>query len=303
MTEVKAYFADLDPEDAPILVAIGRAVWGIAAFEKALLVEILDRRAKREGLTPTLMRSLAWLEKHGTGDALLRNLDSLGITDEQRDRIRGLVDRRNALVHHLMEDPIIVRGIAGEAAERRTAVRHIEQLALDCGTLAMELHLASPHRLDELLGDARDAAVQELYATDPGTVTDPFMRKQLESIQTLGPIDFDDLVAELTEPTTLPAMNEAWVGLLIEAPDDAAIDSVRDALQGEIPELQLRVGRGPEFLASAPPQRLLVTASAAIPGTDVQETRQRLVQALSGLDIRHDAEARAQTLDLIAIFP
>jgi hypothetical protein len=69
MTQVDAYFADLDPEDAPILVAIGRAVWGIAAFEKALLVEILDRRAKREGLTPTLMRSLAWLEKHGTGDA------------------------------------------------------------------------------------------------------------------------------------------------------------------------------------------------------------------------------------------
>jgi hypothetical protein len=302
MTQVDAYFADLDPEDAPILVAIGRAVWGIAAFEKALLVEILDRRAKREGLTPTLMRSLAWLEKHGTGDALLRNLDSLGITDEQRNRIRDLVDRRNALVHHLMEDPIIVRGIAGEAAERRTAVLHIEQLALDCGALAMELHLASPHRLDELLGDARDAAVQELYATDPGTVTDPFARKQLESIQALGPIDFDDLVAELTEPTTLPAMNEAWVDLLIEAPDDAAIGSVRDALQGEIPGLQLRVGRGPEFLGSAPPPRLLVTASAAIPGTDMRETRQRLVQALSELDIRHDAEARAQTLDLIVIF-
>jgi hypothetical protein len=302
MTQVNAYFADLDPEDAPIFVAIGRAVWGIAAFEKALLVEILDRRAKREGLTPTLMRSLAWLEQHGTGDALLRNLDSLGITNEQRNRIRDLVDRRNALVHHLMEDPIIVRGIAGEAAERRTAVLHIEQLALDCGTLAMELHLASPHRLDELLGDARDAAVQELYATDPGTLTDPFTRKQLESIQGLGPIDFDDLVAELTEPNMPPAMNEEWVNLLIEAPDDAAIDSVRDALQGEIPELQLRVGRGPELLASAPPQRLLVTASAAIPDTDTQGTRQRLVQALSGLDIRHDAETRAQTLDLIVIF-
>jgi hypothetical protein len=302
MTQVNAYFADLDPEDAPIFVAVGRAVWGIAAFEKALLVEILDRRAKREGLTPTLMRSLAWLEKHGTGDALLRNLDSLGITNEQRNRIRDLVDRRNALVHHLMEDPIIVRGIAGKAAERRTAVLHIEQLALDCGTLAMELHLASPRRLDELLGDARDAAVQELYAADPGTVTDPFTRKQLESIQALGPIDFDDLVAELTEPTTPAEMNEAWVDLLIEAPDGAAIDSVRDTLQGEIPELQLRVGRGPEFLASAPPQRLLVTASAAIPGTDAQETRQRLVQALSELDIRHDAEARAQTLDLIVIF-
>jgi len=302
MTQVNAYFADLDPEDAPIFVAVGRAVWGIAAFEKALLVEILDRRAKREGLTPTLMRSLAWLEKHGTGDALLRNLDSLGITNEQRNRIRDLVDRRNALVHHLMEDPIIVRGIAGKAAERRTAVLHIEQLALDCGTLAMELHLASPRRLDELLGDARDAAVQELYAADPGTVTDPFTRKQLESIQALGPIDFDDLVAELTEPTMPAEMNEAWVDLLIEAPDGAAIDSVRDTLQGEIPELQLRVGRGPEFLASAPPQRLLVTASAAIPGTDAQETRQRLVQALSELDIRHDAEARAQTLDLIVIF-
>jgi hypothetical protein len=302
MTQVNAYFVDLDPEDAPIFVAVGRAVWGIAAFEKALLVEILDRRAKREGLTRTLMRSLAWLEKHGTGDALLRNLDSLGITNEQRNRIRDLVDRRNALVHHLMEDPIIVRGIAGKAAERRTAVLHIEQLALDCGTLAMELHLASPRRLDELLGDARDAAVQELYAADPGTVTDPFTRKQLESIQALGPIDFDDLVAELTEPTTPAEMNEAWVDLLIEAPDGAAIDSVRDTLQGEIPELQLRVGRGPEFLASAPPQRLLVTASAAIPGTDAQETRQRLVQALSELDIRHDAEARAQTLDLIVIF-
>jgi len=36
MTQVTAYCADLDPEDAPILVAIGRAVWGIAAFEKAL---------------------------------------------------------------------------------------------------------------------------------------------------------------------------------------------------------------------------------------------------------------------------
>jgi hypothetical protein len=303
--QVTAYFADLDPEDAPIFIAIGRAVWGIAAFEKALLVEILDRRAKREGLTPTLMRSLVWLETHGTGDALLRNLAPLGITDRQRDQIRDLVDRRNALVHHIMEDPIVVRGVAGGPAERRAAVRHIEQLALDCGVLAMELHLASPHRLDELLGDARDAVMQELYATDPRTNPDPLMRKQLESIQAMGPIDIDVLMAELIEPATLPTMvDEAWIDLLVEAPNDGALDSLCGVLQREIPELQLRVGHGPEFLASAPaPQRRLVTASAAIPGIAAPETRQRLVETLTALDIRHDAAARTDTLDLIAIFP
>jgi hypothetical protein len=180
-----------------------------------LLVDVLRRRIDREGITPTLLEDLAYLDRRGTGGKLHAHLKGLGVEQPVLDRIKALIERRNDLIHHLPSDPVIARAMMGGETEMDVAVAQVEQLALDCAVLAVELGLPSTKDLEKLVGGKTAELWAQIAAADPAKVPDSLTRRELEAIQAVGPLDFDELAASLFEQ---PGSDEEETGQIGFAP-------------------------------------------------------------------------------------
>jgi hypothetical protein len=183
---VTGWFVEPDEKSAPLLLAMGQVVWGAAALEKSLLLELARLRAERDGQFPA-EQELSRLEHLPAGPLLkeLRKLDLPGGLDE---RIGDAIDRRNQLFHHPVEDPEMVAAIVrGEDID--AVVKRVEQLAIDCGELAVELQAVAVAKLEAVLGKSQAELVQIVQSVDPATVEDPHDRRQLEAIIALGDAD------------------------------------------------------------------------------------------------------------------
>jgi hypothetical protein len=93
----------------------------------------------------------------------------------------------NEIVHHLIEDPQVVKAMAGDGMD--AVVKRIEQLALDCAGLAAQLHIVAAAKLEARLGKSQAELVEIVKAVDPETIKDPRERRQLESIRALSGVD------------------------------------------------------------------------------------------------------------------
>jgi hypothetical protein len=161
---VTGYFVEPDEYGAPLLLAIGRAVWGVAALEKTLQLElalILCERAaaSSDAQSDSFAKRLSRVEDLTAGQAR-HELRLLGLPTDLDERIDGAAKRRNQLVHHIVEDPQLVRAIAtGEGMDAE--VKRVERLALDCGELAVELHDFAVAKLEGILEDPRERAQVE----------------------------------------------------------------------------------------------------------------------------------------------
>jgi hypothetical protein len=108
------------------------------------------------------------------------------------ERIGSAVARRNALIHHPIEDAHLARAIAhGEGVE--DALEAVERLALDCGELAVELFTVAAQRLEAHTGVSREQMMQLLLTLDPQAAGDERDRRRIEAIQAVGPIELDFL--------------------------------------------------------------------------------------------------------------
>jgi hypothetical protein len=85
-------------------------------------------------------------------------------------------------------------------------VTRVEQVALDCGQIAVELQAVTGPRLENMLGTTRDELVGLLASIDLESVADARSRQQLEAIRALGGTDL-----------TLPWETETDSGLLPES--------------------------------------------------------------------------------------
>jgi hypothetical protein len=174
---------------APLLLALGRAVFAAAGLEGTLLVEVLRLRAERDGLDALPLDEITRLQRRATAGQLLTKLRGLGIPPELARRIRAAVKRRNDLVHHRFEDPELAKALMGDEASMAAVISRVERLALDCGELAVELQTAAQPKLEALSGTSQRDLVKLLGSIDLATVEDPHFRAQLEAIRALG----DDL--------------------------------------------------------------------------------------------------------------
>jgi hypothetical protein len=80
-----------------------------------------------------------------------------------------------------------------------STIARIDQLALDCGALAVELQLVAVPGIEKALGKSRTELLQLVNSIDPNTISDANERIQLEAVQAIGGIDgianlLDDLV-------------------------------------------------------------------------------------------------------------
>lgn len=192
---VTGWFEEPDDGSKPLLTAIGQAVWAAAALEHSLLLELLRLFVERQGELPS--DAIARLERLPAGP-LLKELRRMELPDDLDERIGDAIARRNNLFHHPMENAVLLRAIArGENVE--AAVSAVEQLALDCGELAVELFTVASQRIEALTGMTSEEMMKALLALDPAGAGDERDQRRLEALQALGPIDLS-LAGEQSPP-------------------------------------------------------------------------------------------------------
>lgn len=119
-----------------------------------------------------------------TAGQLLSRLRGLDLPEDLEVRIAEAIRRRNDLVHHTFEDPDLTAFVL-EAKSSSELVRRIDELAVDCASLTVELQLVSVPRLERVLGKSRSELIELAVSIDPTTTADPRARDVLEAIQQL----------------------------------------------------------------------------------------------------------------------
>lgn len=179
---------------------VGRAVLVAAVLEKVLLVDIAQRQVDRDGWTQRLGHELADLERRPAG-RLLGTLEALGIPSDLAGRIQGVIDRRNRLVHHLMEDADVLLAMTG--VNPQPVIERIDQLAADCQALINDIAPGAFAGVEGAFGATLPDLLREVRGLDldgPGDETLPEdVRQQLRALREA--IHVDDLVSLLHPPT------------------------------------------------------------------------------------------------------
>ncbi len=163
----------------PLFRAIGRVVFAAGGLEKQLLLELAHIRHGRDGQFPDV-DELTTLENMPAG-YLLKQLRKLDLPDDLCQRISDAINRRNELVHHLIEDADIARAIAG-LDDVAVAVNRTEQLAIDCAALAAELHVVAEPGVESAIGKSPVELLEALGSIDPREIDDR-SRRQLEAMR------------------------------------------------------------------------------------------------------------------------
>ena len=126
--------------------------------------------------------------------------DLRGTSVEQRGHRRARFSHRRAGMLPVMVDRRrVAEFLQIERLHRRKDFRQhrIERLALDCGELALELEMFAIPKLLEMTGTSPAELIDLIKGIDPGTITDPGERKQLEAVQAFASLE--DLSVVLKE--------------------------------------------------------------------------------------------------------
>jgi double-stranded uracil-DNA glycosylase len=186
---VAAYFVDLDECANPFLIELGHVVLAAAGLEYSLRLELarllLAAHASGEGTRDkALGDQIAALEALTAGQ-LLSRLREQGLPEDLERRIDDAISRRNRLVHHLFEDPQLVRA-ATRQEPANGAVGQLQQLALDCAALSVELQRFALPKIEALTGASKEELLNFVLSLDPAQIQQQAEREQLEAIQALG---------------------------------------------------------------------------------------------------------------------
>jgi hypothetical protein len=164
---------------APFFGAIGEAVIGAAALEKVLLADIGARQLQDQSTHAALAENLSDLERAMAG-RLMRNLKRLGLSEELTVRINDVIQRRNDLIHRLMETydavAVIMTGDGMDAA-----VRRIQTISEDCDMLAREIIPALYPAIERVSGRSFEELSAILMRVDLEQLEDAPTREELRA--------------------------------------------------------------------------------------------------------------------------
>jgi len=182
---VAAYFADLDKHATPFLTALGQVVVAAAALENNLQLELarLLKEEEPEIGSEKLDKRLAELRTLTAGK-LLGRLRERGLPEDLQRRIDDAVDRRNQLVHHLYEDPVLLRAVMRNEPPD-DAIGQLQGLALDCAGLSVELQMFALAKIEDAFGGPKQELLDAVLSLDPEQIADPAERNLLEAAQAL----------------------------------------------------------------------------------------------------------------------
>lgn len=188
----------IEPAVAPLLQAIGRAVLFAAVLENVLLVEIAQRRVGCEGFSQHLGGDLADLERRPAG-TLLERLKTLGLPADVLARVRDVIERRNRLIHHALEDADVLTALNGGQAE--SAIERVDALAAACQGLVNDIAPGAFSGVERAFGRTLGELLHEVRALDLTAENEALpdaVRQQLLALRDA--IDPEDLVSLLRPP-------------------------------------------------------------------------------------------------------
>jgi hypothetical protein len=169
----------------------GGSSWQSAGWSRCYCSKIAGLLAERNSAegppwSKELAEELSRLEGLTAGQRL-RKLRKLELSPDLDQRIGDAIERRNHIVHHLVEDPQVVKAMSGDGQDE--VVKRFEQLALDSVGLVAELHIVAAAKLEGLIGHSQSELTGMLKTIDPATIQDPREREKLEAIQALGEVE------------------------------------------------------------------------------------------------------------------
>jgi hypothetical protein len=185
---IDEYLKPIDEKVVPVYAALGRAIFVCSSLEKLLLVDIANRLVAESGLDERLGPALMDLESKPAG-RLFARLGEIGLENELAERIGDVIDRRNAVVHRLVEVPGAAVALStGEGAE--PLIDLLDQLTADCLKLSEEIAERVFPGAEQALGTSLAELLEAARRKDLGEIKDPRLREQFKFIQE---VDLDKL--------------------------------------------------------------------------------------------------------------
>lgn len=171
----------------PLMLVLGQLLFAAAVLEKALLVDLIQRRVIRDGAEEVFGARLVSRLETKTAGALLVELQPLEYDEALAAELVDVIDRRNHFVHHLFDDADLFGAMTDDGGFGRLAAR-VEALTGDIFSVVSKLEPGVTEGMSKIFGSPRQilASVRQL---DPTTIEDDEVRRQLEAMQAL-PDDF-----------------------------------------------------------------------------------------------------------------
>lgn len=172
----------------PLMPVLGQLLFATAVLEKALLVDLIQRRVIRDGAEEVFGARLVSRLETKTAGALLVKLQRLDYDEALAAELADVIDRRNHFVHHLFDDADLFGAMTDDGGPGRLAAR-VETLIGDIFSVVSKLEPVVTEGMSKIFGPPPQilASVKQL---DPTTIEDDEDRRLLEAIQALP----DDLI-------------------------------------------------------------------------------------------------------------
>jgi hypothetical protein len=172
-----------DERFEPLSLALGHLVIVAGILELALLTDVIARRAARDGARATFEgRLLSELENKSAG-VLVGRLRSLGYEPDLAARLDAAIAERNRLVHHLLEEPAMMRALGG--ADPAELCARVEELVGEMYALVAELEPSISAGMEGVF----DRSAAQLHAllgeVDPAELEEGLEREQFEALRNL----------------------------------------------------------------------------------------------------------------------
>ncbi len=175
----------------PLLLAIGRMVFAAGSLEKLLLADIAQRTAGQGGVTAELGQLVVHLERRPAGE-LVGRLRKLGISRELATCLEGVLQRRNRVVHHLLDDPPTVLAITTGTGLKQV-VDDVDNVTVECQRIMEALWPDASAGMEAIVQSTLGGPLADVAAPvrtlDPDTLEDDHLRAVVDYAQSVDPGD------------------------------------------------------------------------------------------------------------------
>jgi hypothetical protein len=177
-----ASFLSAEPPYRRVVLAIGHTVIAAATLESVLSSKLLSLHGQQTQGSRAGLAKVASEVDRMTAGALLKALRTYGLSDALSERVAGVVERRNRLVHRPLQNPSLLAALSrGEGATE--VASQILDLARDCDRLQHEVAPAAFEDFQSAFGITLPEALGEIEAFDASKLTNPRRRARVEELQ------------------------------------------------------------------------------------------------------------------------
>lgn len=166
----------------PLSLSLGHLVFAAMTLERAMLVDLVQRRVFRDGAEEVFGKQLVVRLERMPAGALLQALRELGYEPDLAAEIAAVIDRRNRFVHRLFDDPEFLEAFASRQGIDPLVAR-VEALIADIHAVTMRLEPQVSAGAEAMFGRSAPELLELLREFDPQEIEEGELRRQLEALR------------------------------------------------------------------------------------------------------------------------